>query len=199
MSGLAAGELKVRIAGIGGQGAVLLGDVLGHAAMLAGLNSAMSTVYGSQARGGASRSDVIISPEQIDFPHVVSPQALVALAQDPYDENRSALERGGTIVYDEFFVSLSDHDLESGSAPDPEVRLYGVSATRIVMDRLGSARPVNFYMLGATVGLLDELEPLRGRPLDRAVELKVRKRFVEVNRCALHMGIEQGMRLREDR
>lgn len=197
MPGVTAGRLKVRIAGIGGQGAVLLGDVLGHAAVLSGLEAATSTVYGSQARGGASRSDVIVSRMRIDFPHVVSPDVLLALAQESYDENRLFVERGGTVVYDEFFATPSDEDVKRCQGPDPAFRLYSVPATRTVMDRLGDAQPANFYMLGAVVGLVRDLEPVGGQALERSVELNVRRRFVDVNLRALRMGLEHGLGLRE--
>ena len=94
----------VRFGGLGGQGLVTLGAVLAEAGALAGLRVAASQHYGSRARGGATYSDVILSAEEIDYPHILHPDILVVLAQQAYDLYAPTLEAKGVILADSFFV-----------------------------------------------------------------------------------------------
>lgn len=173
------GSLRVRFGGIGGQGAVLLGDVLGHAGALAGLRSAGSTVYGSRARGGATRADVILAREAIDFPHVVHPQILVTLAEEPYSINRPYLNNPGMVLYDEYYFEESQLDKEDTTVSVP--------ATKEVLKVFGRGQPANFYMLGALVGLTSVV-PIE--PVEVAMSQRVKARFADMNRKALQMGLE---------
>ena len=173
------GSLQVRFGGIGGQGAVLLGDVLGHAGALAGLRTAGSTVYGSRARGGATRADVILSREEIDFPHVVHPQVLVSLAQEPYTINRPFLRDPGVVLYDAYH-------LKEGQIEKQDTTL-SVPATKDVLEEFGRGQPANFYMLGALVGLT-AVVPME--PVEIAMSKRVKARFVDMNRKALRLGLE---------
>jgi 2-oxoglutarate ferredoxin oxidoreductase subunit gamma len=180
-------ELRVRFGGIGGQGAVLLGDVLGNAGALAGLDSACSTIYGSRARGGASQSDVILAKQPIDFPHVVHPHLLVAMAEEPYHINVGSLIDPAIVLYDEYHVQ------------DPDIRAkphhYSVPATRTVLDKLGASQPANFCMLGALVGLTDAVET---KAVEEAMTKHVRQRFVEMNRQAFELGVPHGKKIGQE-
>ena len=76
---------EVRLGGVGGQGIALAGTLLGEAAALYGNKEAVFTqTYGPEARGGASRADLIISDEPIAYPFVRSPDILVVLFQEAY-------------------------------------------------------------------------------------------------------------------
>ena len=70
---------EVRIAGFGGQGIVLAGAILGEAAILAGLEAVQTQSYGPESRGGAARSEVVISERAVDYPRVTCPDVLVVL------------------------------------------------------------------------------------------------------------------------
>jgi len=83
------GRDEIRIAGAGGQGVVTAGRILAEAAILSGREATHSQVYGPQSRGGASRSDVVISSEAIGFPLADSIDLLVVLSPA-----RRALRRG---------------------------------------------------------------------------------------------------------
>ena len=92
-------RVEVRFAGSGGQGVVLMGVVLGQAAALhAGLFAAQTQSYGAEARGGAARSDVVISSAPIDSPMVTAPDYLVAMCQEALDANIGALKAAGTLL-----------------------------------------------------------------------------------------------------
>ena len=174
---------SVRFGGLGGQGLVTLGAVLAEAGARAGLNVAASQAYGSRARGGATRADVILSREAIDFPHVIEPDLLLVLAQEAYDLYAPGLAEGGVILVDDFFV----HKLSRTG-----VRQKAVPATATAMDKLGNKVSANFVMLGAAVGYAG----LVGRPeMEAAIKNLVSGRFQQVNLAAFDLGLEMGRAL----
>jgi len=76
---------EIRICGFGGQGIVLTGVILGEAAARAGFEAVQTQSYGPESRGGAARSEVVISTEPIDYPRVSRADVLIALSQSAYD------------------------------------------------------------------------------------------------------------------
>lgn len=170
--------VEVRFAGIGGQGLVTMGAVLADAAAVQGLEVAASQSYGSQARGGATHADVIISDSMIDFPHVIQPALLVVLAQQAYDHYAPGLQAGARLFYDDFFVK------PSRKVPAEQLP---VSATAAAVDKLENRLAANFVMLGAVLEIskVVSLEAVRG-----AVGRVVRRRFQELNLRALDLGGE---------
>ena len=89
---------EIIFAGVGGQGLVTIGTLLGEAAALEGLNACLSSTYGTEARGTFTKSDVIISNRQIDFIEATSPDAVICLAQAAYD--RYPQGAGALLLYD---------------------------------------------------------------------------------------------------
>ena len=88
---------EVRFAGFGGQGILFAGITLGRAACLYGGKQATQTQsYGTEARGGASRCDVVIDEEEVDYPGVTSPDILVAFSQEAYDKLSGGMKEGGS-------------------------------------------------------------------------------------------------------
>ena len=174
------GGLKIRIGGIGGQGSVLVADVLAHAGTYDGLTTACSTLYGSQARGGATKAEVILSSKPIDFPHVEQPHILVAMAQEAADEFSDGLAGPKLLIYDEAFVKRIDV---------PDAHRIPVPATKRVLDEFGKGQPANFYLLGVLVGLCGCISEQAVR---RAMAEHVSARFLEMNEKALRLGLEEG-------
>lgn len=176
--------VAIRFGGLGGQGLVTLGAVLAQAGAFAGLSVAASQSYGSRARGGATRSDVILSAEAIDFPHVHQPDLLVVLAQEAHELFADGVVDGGLILADGFFVS---------SGAPAGIRQHTVDATSVAMERVGNKIAANFVMLGALLGFTELIEKV---PLEESLEQIVRARFVAANKKALAVGWELGLDLR---
>jgi 2-oxoglutarate ferredoxin oxidoreductase subunit gamma len=86
---------EVRLAGEGGQGLILAGVILAEAAAATeGTYVAQTQSYGPEARGGASRSEVVISDHEIDYPRVVEADLLLAMSQEAYDRFGAELKQG---------------------------------------------------------------------------------------------------------
>lgn len=98
---------KMRLTGSGGQGLILAGIILAEAALKEGKNAIQTQSYGPEARGGASRAEVIISDDDIVFPKIEVPNILLCLTQVACDKFVNDLEKDGILIVDES-VELPD-------------------------------------------------------------------------------------------
>ena len=170
---------EIRICGFGGQGVILSGFIIGKAAaVFMDYNAVQSQSYGPEARGGAARSEVIISDEKIGYPRPTGVDLLVAMSQESFDTYRNDLNKDTKIVIDPDLVPK--HDI---GRP-----VYKVQAQKIA-ESLGNKIVTNIVMVGASMaifGLLDE-EAVRKSVLD-----SVPKRFLDLNEKAYMKGLEAG-------
>ncbi len=173
---------QVRLIGFGGQGVVLAGTLLAHAAIRDGRWVAGSSAYGAQARGGTARYDVIVAEDPIKFPHMISTDILIAFSQKAYDESLSQLSpKGAGIIYDSLLVSPKDL---------PGVRQVGVPATDRALKDLNNKQTANMVMLAAAAVLtgLTTQESLM-----EALAENTAPRFLDINREALALGRRIGL------
>jgi len=169
---------QIRIGGFGGQGVVLAGTLLGHAAVRDGLWVSGSNAYGAQARGGAARSEVVISNHPITFPHVLRADILAVLSQSAYDVFSQNLAEQGAVV-------LHDASLVAPRALDG-VRNIPVPATETAVSELGNPQVCNIVLLGATIALTGVVT---AGALEQAVREQVDPRFLDLNLRALERGL----------
>ncbi len=94
-------KYSIRFSGAGGQGLLQAARILAEAAAIfENMNAAESCSYGPEARGNASRADIIISDESIDYPKVDAIDLLMVLTQEAYDRSVKDLNTGGIVVAD---------------------------------------------------------------------------------------------------
>jgi 2-oxoglutarate ferredoxin oxidoreductase subunit gamma len=91
---------EIRFVGFGGQGIILAGVILGEAATRAGYKAVQTQSYGPESRGGAARSEVVISSDPIDYPRVSDADVVVALSQEGYEKYGRDLGEGAEVVVD---------------------------------------------------------------------------------------------------
>ena len=170
---------EIRICGFGGQGVILSGFIIGKAAsVFMDYNAVQSQSYGPEARGGAARSEVIISDEKIGYPRPTGVDLLVAMSQESFDTYRDDLNKDTKIVIDPGLVPK--HDIGRF--------VYKIPAQKIA-EELGNKIVTNIVMVGASMaifGLLDE-EAVKKSVLD-----SVPKRFLDLNEKAYQKGVEAG-------
>ncbi len=169
--------VEVRFGGSGGQGVVLMGIILAVAANHDHRCVVQTESYGPEARGGFSRSDVIISNSAIDYPKLESADLLVALSQDSADGYTRSLRRDGILIYD------------SEKVPNPPPfpgTSVGLPFTRLAKEETGRPQPANVLALGVVVKItgLVSVESLR-----KAVVETVPRGTVDVNSRALARGL----------
>jgi len=171
--------IQVRFVGLGGQGIVLMGEILGEAAVLDKKYVGQTSSYGAEARGSACKSEVVISESWIDYPKVTEADVLVCMSQGTYDQNKTKVNPQKGII---FIDSQLVH-------PDPSspMRATPIPATEQALGELGNRMVANIVLLGAVVkaaGLVSEgslLQALSGR---------VPEALLELNKKALALGFK---------
>ena len=93
-------RIEIRLSGSGGQGLILAGIILAEAAIIDGKNAVQTQSYGPEARGGASRSEVIISNGSIDYPKVSKSDILLALTEEAVIKYKGSLKEDGLLILD---------------------------------------------------------------------------------------------------
>jgi len=170
---------EIRICGFGGQGVILAGFIIGKAAsVFMDYNAVQSQSYGPEARGGAARSEVIISDEKIGYPRPTSVDLLVAMSQESFDTYRDDLRDDTIIIVDPDLVKK--HDI---GRP-----VYKIQAQKIA-EELGNKIVTNIVMVGAATSIFKLLDPEAVR---KAVLDSVPSRFKELNLKAFERGLEAG-------
>ena len=132
----------VIIAGFGGQGVMLIGNLLAYAGMEAGLEVTYIPVYGPEMRGGTANCTVVISSEDIGSPIIQSPKSLIIMNQPSMDKFQPKLEDGG--------IQILNSSLVDPAQAEDRVTTYTVPANEIA-DGLGNTRMANMVALGAYV------------------------------------------------
>jgi len=169
----------VRICGFGGQGVILAGFIIGKAAsVFMDYNAVQSQSYGPEARGGAARSEVIISDEKIGYPRPVGVDILVAMSQESFDSYRDDVRDDTIIIIDPNLVK--NHDI---GRP-----IYKVQALKIA-EELGNKIVTNIVMVGAFTSIF---KILKTDAVRESVIDSVPKRFTELNIKAFERGLEAG-------
>ncbi len=138
---------EIRIAGFGGQGIILAGIILGKAAAVYDDIFAIQTQsYGPEARGGASRTEVVVSDKNIDYPKVQRPDIFVAMSHQALMTYIDDLKDGGTLIVDPDMV-VEDEILPF--IEEHNINYYKAPATKIAVEKIGLRIVANMVMLGA--------------------------------------------------
>lgn len=171
------GRYEIRLSGSGGQGLILAATVLADALIASGKEVLQTQSYGPEARGGASKAEVIVSQAEIDFPEVTAPDVTLCLSQEAFDCYAGETKPGGVVLYDQELVAAQ---------PLEGVRLVGLPFTELAETELGKVVVANIVALGALLkvtGLVpaDQLREALGRRLPQ--------RFLELNLKALALGL----------
>jgi 2-oxoglutarate ferredoxin oxidoreductase subunit gamma len=167
--------------GSGGQGVITAAIILAEAAVLyENLNAVQSQSYGAEARGGATRSDVIISDSIIHFPKVLQPNVLVCLNQNSYNKFYPVIRPGGLLITDPRFVQTE----KKVDAQQKELIMY-----ETVMAKIGKPIVFNICMLGAVIALAELVKP---ESVMKVLALRIPQDFLDMNRQALDIGLALG-------
>jgi 2-oxoglutarate ferredoxin oxidoreductase subunit beta len=172
------GLARIRLAGAGGQGVVLAGLILAEAAVACGRNATQTQVYGPESRGGASKSEVIISDGEITYPYADRVDLLLALTQEAHDRYVGQLEPAGLLLFDDGLVRPK---AGNGAA------CQGLPITATAMRVLGTAIGANLVALGALVELSAAV-PVKA--LEHSIALRRPGGSVERGLAALRAGRE---------
>lgn len=169
--------LEVRFGGSGGQGVILMGVILAVAATRDRRHVVQTQSYGPEARGGYSRSDVIIARHAVDYPQLVSLDLLVALSGEAAQRYTGLLRKEGTFIFDAALVP---------DPPDLVCDSFGIPFTELAVQETGKVQTTNILTLGAVVGLTGVVSH---DSLEKAVLSMVPKGSEEMNLAAMRRGL----------
>ncbi len=177
-------RIDIRLAGAGGQGVILGAIILAEAAIAEGKEAVQTQSYGPEARGGATKAEVIVSTGgEIDYPKVVMPDVVLAMNQESYMKFGGSVKKGGTLLVDTTFVE---------NAQPGDAKLYKIPITDLAREATGRPLVANIVAMAA----LNEITGLVSREtLTNAVLARVPKGTEELNKKALDAGFEAARRL----
>lgn len=179
-------RFEMRLSGSGEHGLLLAGKVIAEAAAIYdGKTATQAQSYGPEARGGISRSDIVISDGDIDFPATTSLDFLLAMTQDSVDAYAGDVKEGGTILVDADLVD---------SVPDGDYRVVRAPIVGTARDRVGRPITANLVAVGIIAGLTGVVG---ASSLESAVRARVPRGTEDFNLEAYKVGLEMSGRLTE--
>jgi 2-oxoglutarate ferredoxin oxidoreductase subunit gamma len=175
---------ELRFSGSGGQGLITAGIIMAKAASIyEGKQAVQSQSYGPEARGGASKSEVIISDGPIDYPKVTQCDALLAMTQEAATKYSHDLKEGGILLVDSDLVK---------TLPEGNFKTVSMPIINSAKEDVGREIVANIVALGAMVALTGVISRENG---EKAVLSSVPEAFVELNRKAYNIGFDKAMAL----
>jgi len=176
-------RFELRLSGSGGQGmifaAVVLSEAIGKGESK---NVVQSQSYGPEARGGASKADVVVSSGEIFYPKAMKLDLLLAMTQESLDSYYGDLKEGGMLVVDSGLVT---------SIPTEEY--YGLPCTRLAREHVGSAVVANVVALGAICALTDVVSL---DALTEAVLARAPRGTEDKNKKAIEIGYNEALKIK---
>lgn len=167
--------VEIRLSGTGGQGLILAGIILAEAAIMDDKNAIQSQSYGPEARGGASKSEVIISSSDIFYPKVTKPDIFLALSQEAYEKYIKGVGDKAKVIVD----TSINIDVNSNN------KVIKIPILDTASEKLGKPMVANIVALGAIVGLTGVVSE---SSIEKAVLSRVPSGTEQLNKEALYEG-----------
>lgn len=175
-------ETNIMIAGFGGQGVILAGNVLAYACIDAGKNVCAMASYGAEVRGGTAKAIISISDEEIDSPIITQPNLAIIMNAPSFIKYIDSIRPGSAVIINS---SIIDVDW----AKKGNLDIVGIDATNLAI-KMGNIKVANIILLGAMIKKTKILEPqsiLNG--MKRAF-YKGKKGLYYINESAFRTGFD---------
>jgi 2-oxoglutarate ferredoxin oxidoreductase subunit gamma len=177
-------RFEIRLSGSGGQGLVLAGVILAEAlGVYEGKNVTQSQSYGPEARGGASRSDVVVSDGEIYYPKATELDLLLCLTQESCDQYYPALKEGGLLIVD------SDRVRQL-----PTQKAFSMPFIKTAKEKVGTPVVANVVSIAAVAGITRICSK---DSVLKAVLARAPRGTEEKNRLACEIGYEMGLKAKK--
>ena len=170
-------RIEIILSGSGGQGIVLAGKILAEAAMLDGKEVVNSQSYGPEARGGASKSEIIISNEPINDLTSKAANILLCLTEKALDKYLDKLGSGGTLIIDESIQKPEKND----------IKILQLPIITTGCESMGNCLVLNIVALGA---INQAIKLVKDKSLESSILKNVPKGYADLNQKAFRAGLE---------
>ncbi|RDY28713.1 2-oxoacid:ferredoxin oxidoreductase subunit gamma [Romboutsia weinsteinii] len=167
-------KTEIRLSGSGGQGLILAGVILAEGAILSNLNAVQSQSYGPEARGGASKAEVILSDKSINFPKIMDSDILISLTQKSFDEYSKHIKENSIVIVDS---SIDVHGINAKVCKAPIIK----TAEEV----LKKPMTANIITLGVLSSVIQDVDK---EHLKKAISKRVPKGTEELNMEAFEQG-----------
>ena len=176
-------QYEVTMAGFGGQGIMLAGQLLSYTGLKDGKNIIWLPSYGPEMRGGTAYCTVVISDARIGSPIINSPTCACVFNRPSFDKFAPRVKSGGLLIVNSSLINAT--------SDRKDITEILVPATQIAIDA-GNGRATNIVVLGAFVGATGIV---KYDTLVKVVEEKLGKKreLFEINRRVLEMGYNIGL------
>ena len=177
-------RFEMRLSGSGGQGMILASVIMAEAI---GADPAKNVVqtqsYGPEARGGASKADVVVSTNEIYYPKALTLDLLLAMTQESMDKYYVDLKENGTLIIDNVLVTQVPTD-----------NYYGLPFTRLAREEAGHVMVANVIALGAIAGLTGVVSH---DALVKAVLARAPRGTKDKNQKAVEIGFREALKIKK--
>jgi len=176
-------KMDIRFSGFGGQGIIKSGTLIGKAASIFDNKFAtMTQNFGPEARGGACSAQVVVAPDPILYPYIVSPDILVVMSQEAYEKFINEPKKDSIVLIDKDLVKPVKNN---------KLKLFAIPATRIA-EEMGNRIFANVIMLGFFIAMTNTITL---ESMKKALPGSVPERFLPQNIEALDKGYSYGLSL----
>ncbi len=175
--------IEIKLTGKGGQGVVSAGEILAYAAVLDGKEASAVAAYGSEARGGAVSSDVVIGDTEVPAPFVIKPTYVLAMSKEGYAAAAKILAADTKVIYDATTIKDAPRDANHFPVPAAEIAA-----------KVGNPVTINMVLLGAFAAIT---AVVKRESIETVVKEKMKPEAAALNVKALAEGYETGKGLLE--
>jgi len=177
-------RFEMRLSGSGGQGMILASVIIAEAIGTDPSKSVIQTQsYGPEARGGASKADVVVSTNEIYYPKALTLDLLLAMTQESMDKYYADLKENGTLIIDNVLVTQVPTD-----------NYYGLPFTRLAREEAGHVMVANVIALGAIAGLTGIVSH---DALVKAVLARAPRGTEDKNEKAVEIGFREALKIKK--
>jgi len=178
---------EIRLSGFGGQGIMLAGAILAEASgIYDNKNVTQTRSYGPESRGGASRSEIIISDELIGYPEATKPDLVLAMTQEAADKYHKDINTNGIMIIDSSTVK---------NIPKASVKIFKIPITEIAVDIVGKKITSNVVALGSIAAIVNWVSK---ESIKKVVLLRSPKGTEKINEKAFEAGFKSALSLYSD-
>lgn len=167
---------EIILSGSGGQGLIMAGQILAEAVVRDGNNTVQTQSYGPEARGGASKAEVIISEEEIDYPKVTKPDILLVMSQEALSKYLGKLNADSTLIVDTTYID---------EIPPTTAKVFALPYTNLARECLGKEMFANIVALGVLAALTGVATK---ESLQAAIISRTPRGTEEINQQAFELG-----------
>ena len=171
-------QKEVILSGVGGQGLIVCGTILGIAATLFDNKRAtMFSEYGTETRGTFAKSDVIVSENDIHYQEAIAPELILCLAQPAYDRYSGTIPKGSILVYDSDQI-----------APNEDIPNEKGFSLLTMAGELGNTATLNMISLGVVTSYTNIVSPYAAREAIKHFWGSKSNKIVSLNYKAFDLG-----------